>query len=74
MWKFNNSLLNNPEYVSHIRKVIEEEKVKYSVPLYNLDYLKNNFDDFEMTIGKDLFLEMLLLRMRGETIKFATKF
>ena len=36
------------------------------------DYLKNTFTNFAMVIDHDLFLEMLLLRIRGKTIKFAT--
>ena len=35
------------EYVSHIRDVIEEKE------FYTPDYLKNNFDDFQMITGKD---------------------
>ena len=45
---------------------------KHAIPVYNLDFLKNNFTNFEMIIDHDLFLETLLLRIRGETIKFAT--
>ena len=72
LWKFNNSLLECPEYVDLINGIIEEEKVKYAIPVYNLDFLKDNFTSFEMIIDHDLFLETLLLRIRGETIKFAT--
>ena len=72
LWKFNNSLLECPEYVDLVNEIIVEEKLKYAIPLYNLDFLKNNFTNVEMTIDQDLFLEILLLRIRGETIKFAT--
>ena len=34
--------------------------------------MENNCAKFEMTIGHDLFLETLLLRIQGETIKFAS--
>ena len=72
LWKFNNSLLECPDYLNLINNVIEEEKLKYAVPVYDLSYLENNCAKFEMTIGHDLFLETLLLRIRGETIKFAS--
>ena len=72
LWKFNNSLLECPKYVNLINSIIEEEKLKYAIPVYNLHNLKNNFTNFEMTIDHDLFLETLLLQIRGETIKFAT--
>ena len=72
VWKFNNSLLESQDYLNLINKVIEEEKYKYAAPVYDLDYLKNDLANFEMIIEKDLFLEMLLLRIRGETIKFGS--
>ena len=72
LWKFNNSLLECPEYVYLINRIIEEEKLKYAIPVYEPNYLKNTFTNFEMIIDHDLFLKMLLLRIRGETIKFAT--
>ena len=71
LWKFNNSFLECPEYVDLINGIIEEEKVKYAIPVYDLDFLKDNFTSFEMIIDHDLFLETLLLRIRGKTIKFA---
>ena len=72
IWKFNNSLLKNKDYLDTINMCIEEEKMKYAVPIYNLDYLMNNQDTIELIIEKDMFLEMLFMRIRGETIKFAT--
>ena len=55
-----------------INKIIKEEAIKYVVPVYDLMYLEKNYNDITFTIGCDVFLEMLLLRIRGETIKFAT--
>ena len=72
IWKFNNSHLENPKYLDRINEVITEEIQKYAIPVYNLDFLRNRFSDIEMTIDDDTFLEMLLLRIRGETIKFAS--
>ena len=53
LWKFNNSLLECPEYVNLINRIIGEEKLKYAIPVYNLHYLKNVFTNFEMTIDHD---------------------
>ena len=72
VWKLNNSLLKNSEYLNLINKIIKEEAIKYTVPVYDLMYLEKNYNDITFTIGCDVFLEMLLLRIRGETIKFAT--
>ena len=37
IWKFNNSLLELPQYISLIHKVVEDELIKYSIPVYSLD-------------------------------------
>ena len=66
--KFNNSLLECLEYVYLINRIIEEEKLKYAIPVYEPNYLKNTFTNFEMIIDHGLFLEMLLLRIRGELL------
>ena len=71
IWKFNNSLLENPNYLNLVNNIIDEEKLQYARPVYHPEYIKQN-TDYEMTIDHDLFLETLLLRIRGETIKFAT--
>ena len=41
LWKFNNSLLKNKNYVDLINPVIEEETIKYAVPVYDYSFLKN---------------------------------
>ena len=71
IWKFNNSLLENPNYLNLVNNIIEEEKLQYARPVYHPEYIKQN-TDYEMTIDNDLFLETLLLRISGETTKFAT--
>ena len=71
IWKFNNSLLKNLNYLKLVNDIIDEEKLQYACPVYSLEYLRDQ-TDIEMTIDHDLFLETLLLRIRGETIKFAT--
>ena len=71
IWKFNNSLLELPQYISLINKVIEDELVKYAVPVYSIDHIKTG-KDLNLIIDYDLFVEVLFLRIRGETIKFAS--
>ena len=70
--KFNNSLLFIPTYVELVNKIINEEKLKYAVAVYNLNQIINTSDKIEMTIEDDAFLEALFLRIPGETIKFST--
>ena len=70
--KFNNSLLKNQDYLNLINKVIKEEAFKYALPVYNLEYLDENYREVHFTIDSNLFLEVLLLRIYGESIKFST--
>ena len=72
LWKFNNSLLENKDYLTLINSVINEEKIKYALPVYDFSFLERTFSSISMTIEPDAFLEILFLRIRGETIKFAS--
>ena len=71
-WKLNISLLKNPDYLNMINAVIEDEKLKYSLPVYSLNYIKENYNNIKFCIDDDTFLEMLFMRFCGETIRFAT--
>ena len=53
-----------------MHKICEDEKLKYALPIYSVEYIRNN-SDTEMRIDHDLFLEAILLQIRGKTIKFA---
>ena len=73
VWKLNCSLLKEKDYLDLINRIILEEKLKYALPVYNPDHLSLIPDnEIEFTIDDGNFLEMLLLRARGETIKFAS--
>ena len=66
--KLNNSLLKNLDYLNLINSVIEDEKIKYLLPVYNLKYIKENCDKIHLSIDDDTFSEMLFMRICGETI------
>ena len=72
LWKFNNSLLENKDFLTLINSTIDEEKVKYALPVYDFKFLERTFSSISMTIEPDAFLEVLFLRIHGETIKFAS--
>ena len=72
IWKFNNNHLKNPKYLDRINHVITEEIEKYAILVYSFDFLRNSFGGIEMTIDDDSFLEVILLRILGESIKFAS--
>ena len=74
IWKFNCSLLENPDYLKLINDSIMRVKKQYAVPVYNIECLSSIPDiNINFTIMDDIFLETLLLKIRGDTIKFASK-
>ena len=55
-----------------INKIIEEEKVKYALPVYNMNYVTGSNETIEFTIPSDLFWRHYFSESRGESIKFAS--
>ena len=72
IWKFNTNLLSDPNYIKLVHDVIDEERLNYALPVYNLDYINQPYSLVEPIIDYDLFLEILLMSIRGKTIKYAT--
>lgn len=73
LWKHNNSLLTDMEYLKIINAKILEIKQQYCLPVYNLD----NIDDIpnnelQFSINDELFLDTLLMEIRGKSISYAT--
>ena len=74
-WKLNCNLLYNEKYIKLVNEIIEKIKLEYAVPIYNIDNIKNIDDKIvQFTISDKLFLEMLLLKVRQETIHFASQY
>ena len=49
-------------------------ETQYPIPVYNVEYLDSIPDsDIKFTITDNIFLEILLLKLRGESIMFASK-
>ena len=72
-WKFNNSLLKDKDYVDQIKELILELKEEYAVKVYALDNIKNiPNEDIQFQISDQLFFEMLLTKIRGKTISYAS--
>jgi exonuclease III len=73
-WKFNNSLLKDPEYVQTIKKQIYEQKRRYSASPYTIKGIKNTSNqDLHIGIFDQLFFEMLLMEFRGATIQYSSQ-
>ena len=73
-WKFNNSLLQDQGYVEMVRSVITETKKQYSNLVYNHDSIDQiPLNDLSLQIEDDLFLETMLMNIRGKTISYASR-
>ena len=67
LWKFNNSLLKDQEYLTLVNKIIAEEIIKYVIAVYNNEFVANycNYGyitltiDLESTFSVDTHLDLL---------------
>ena len=72
-WKHNNSLLSDIDYINQINEKILEVKQQYALPVYNLEDLdKIPNEEIQFTINDQLFLDVLLMEIRGKSISFAS--
>ena len=73
LWKLNNSLLYDKTYIDEINKKINEIIIQYAVPLYNFENIDSiPKDSIQLTISDQLFLETLLMEIRGKSISYAS--
>ena len=72
-WKHNNSLLSDIDYVNQINEKILDVKRQYALPVYNLEDLDNiPNEEIQFTISDQLFLDVLLMEVRGKSISYAS--
>ena len=73
LWKFNNSLLKDIQYIKAINKKIDEVKKQDSLPVYNFENLHNiPENEIQLFINGQLFLDTLLMEIRGQTISYSS--
>ena len=66
-------MLKNLDYL-HVKNWNKEDKEQHAVPIYHPDHIHKVGDtDIQFTIPDTTFLEMLLLNIRGNTIKYSSK-
>ena len=71
-WK-HNSLLTDKEYLNIINKHIAAIKKQYAVPVYNSEQIENIQDsEIQFIISDQLFLEVLLMELHGQSISYAS--
>ena len=68
LWKMNSALLSDKDYLDQINNLISSIVYEYALPVYDIDYIKNYII---FTINDQLFLETLLVKIRGQTIAYA---
>ena len=72
-WKFNTSLLADQEYLENSNNVIKDTVADYAVFPYNRESLITiPIADISLTISDQLFLDVLLMKIRSKTISFAS--
>ena len=73
LWKHNNSLLSDINYLKTMNDKINDVKKQYAVPIYNLENLHEiPNDQIQFTINDQLFLETLLMELRGKSISYSS--
>ena len=73
LWKFNNSLLTDTTYLETINNKIIEIKQQYALPVYDLDRIDQIPNgDLQFNINDQLFLDTLLMEIRGKTISYSS--
>lgn len=73
LWKFNNSLLYDIQYITLVKEKIAEIRRQYAALPYDLDNLDHVDNDLvQFTINDQLFLEVLLMEIRGKTISYSS--
>jgi hypothetical protein len=65
VWKFNNSLLSDFEYINMVKKGIQKVLNEYN--LYSSD-IETNCEDSNFSINYQLLWEMIKFKIRGMTI------
>ena len=68
-WKFNNSLLKDPEYIKIVKNVIKTTKEQYSTQ-ENPDDISTS--ELTLSINDQLFFDTLLMEIRGKTISYSS--
>ena len=76
-FKFNSSLLKDPAYVEVVTDSIRTVASRYAEDVYDPEFLKTatpeQLQELTFTINPQLFLETLLLEIRGNTIQFCAR-
>ena len=75
IWKFNESVLQDSEYINIIKTAITNIVFQYAVPVYNEEYVTdyNNYEFIQFTVEDGLFYETLIMLIRGQTVQYCKR-
>ena len=75
IWKFNESMLRESEYINLVNTTIQSTVSQYAVPVYSNEYVNDsfNYSTLQFTISDILFYETLLMLIRGETVQYCKR-
>ena len=75
IWKFNESVLQDVEYINTVKSTLRDIVYQYAIPVYDEEYAtdENNFHSVQFTIDDCLFYETLIMLIRGETVKYCKR-
>ena len=71
-WKFNNSLLKDPEYVKTVKNKITDIKKQYLEEGQDENFTNIPDTKIKFNINDQLFFDTLLMEIRGKTIAFSS--
>ena len=73
LWKFNNNLLRDSNFVKKVKETIVSIVKQYALLVYNPENISNiPLDNIQLTIEDHLFLETMLMEIRGTAISYAS--
>ena len=73
IWKLNNSLLKDTEFIKMVKTEIKVFKSIYAATPYNPDYVGSISHGLELMISPTLFWETLLVILRGAIIRYSKR-
>ena len=75
LWKFNEAVLKDTEYVDLVYETIRDIVQQYAIPIYSKEHINSfyNYDSVQFTISDSLLYETLLMTIRGETVKYCKR-
>ena len=72
LWEFDNSLLTDKQYVQTVKEIILKIKAQYMLPVYDVNHINIIPNvEIQVVINDQLFLETLLMEIRGKTISYS---